>query len=88
LWYITGVKNIDYEKIIDNLIPPGKGKALDLGCGKGFYSEYLKEKGYFTIGIDNNEDMLKEANGKYDQLFNLDIQKKSYRFPIIISILY
>ena len=75
IWYITGVKNLEYEKIITDLIPMSqKGKALDLGCGEGFYSEYLRKKGYFTIGIDNNEEMLKRAIGKYNKLFKLDVQ--------------
>ena len=58
------------------MIPYGKGRALDLGCGEGFYAEYLKEKGYFTIGVDNNNEMLERASGKYDELLNLDVQKR------------
>lgn len=84
------MKNTEYEKIITDLIPYGKGRALDLGCGEGFYSEYLKEKGYFTIGVDNNEEMLERVRGKYDELFNLDVQKelpfRSNSFEIILAL--
>jgi len=58
-----------------------KRKGIRFGCDEGFY---LKEKSYFTIGVDNNNEMLERASGKYDKLLNLDVQK---RLPFGINIL-
>src|SRR5512146_1686748 len=38
--------------LIRNLIPQGPGKALDLGCGSGFFSRMLKERGWTVTAVD------------------------------------
>jgi 2-polyprenyl-3-methyl-5-hydroxy-6-metoxy-1,4-benzoquinol methylase len=53
--------NPDVTKFISKFIPPGKGLALDVGCGEGYLSKILKGKGYFAIGIDKDSQMLKIA---------------------------
>ena len=40
------------------------GIVADLGCGTGTMTEYLAEKGYDMIGVDNSEDMLELAMEK------------------------
>jgi len=40
-----------HKKIL-SLIPEGKGKALDLGCGSGFLASQLSNKGYMVLGVD------------------------------------
>ncbi|MCM3236748.1 class I SAM-dependent methyltransferase [Heyndrickxia oleronia] len=47
---------------IENYIP--KGKFLDLGCGDGFGSYLLFEKGYDVSGIDISEKMIQYAKKK------------------------
>ena len=39
-------------------------RVLDAGCGGGFYSLWLSEKGAKVIGIDGSEEMIKIAKGK------------------------
>lgn len=39
-------------------------KVIDVGCGGGFYSLLLSEKGATVLGIDNSEEMIKIAKGK------------------------
>ncbi len=40
-----------HKKIL-SLIPDGKGKVLDLGCGSGFLASQLSNKGYMVLGVD------------------------------------
>ncbi|MEG1742031.1 MAG: class I SAM-dependent methyltransferase [Acetivibrio sp.] len=49
-----------------------KGLIADLGCGTGAITEYLCQKGYDMIGIDNAEEMLEIARDKALEK-NLDI---------------
>lgn len=46
--------------------------VCDYGCGYGYYSEYLKEKGYSCryTGIDVSEKMIALANEKYKESEN------------------
>ena len=39
-------------------------KVLDVGCGTGFYSLWLSEKGAKVLGIDSSEEMIKIAKEK------------------------
>jgi 2-polyprenyl-3-methyl-5-hydroxy-6-metoxy-1,4-benzoquinol methylase len=47
------------------LIDDARGKkVLDAGCGTGFYSLWLSEKGAKVLGIDSSEEMIKIAKEK------------------------
>ncbi len=47
-------------------VPETKGgaKALDIGCGTGFHTEWLVQKGYQSFGIDISRNMLEVAKRK------------------------
>ncbi|SHE50994.1 class I SAM-dependent methyltransferase [Clostridium fallax] len=45
-----------------------KIKVLDIACGTGTYSIPFAEKGHEIIGIDLNEEMIKKANEKKENL--------------------
>lgn len=59
---------------------PGK-KILDVGCGPGIDSGYMKNKGFVVTGIDLSKTMLKIAKKSFPDIKFLckDIRKISYR---------
>jgi SAM-dependent methyltransferase len=42
-----------------------KQTALDIGCASGYFTSRLADKGYFTLGIDVDEDRLESARREY-----------------------
>lgn len=46
---------------IDEFLKKCNKKILDLGCGMGHYSKYMKSKGFELVGIDFSKEMLKFA---------------------------
>lgn len=73
---------------------PKKGKALDQGCGTGFYTIMLDRMGYKVTGLDFSEILLREAQKNRDRFkghFKLvkgDIRNMPFKdksFDIIIS---
>jgi ubiquinone/menaquinone biosynthesis C-methylase UbiE len=49
------------NKLLAELIGPGSGVALDIGCGTGTVSELVRELGYNPIGVDLAADQLRIA---------------------------
>ena len=67
-----------WGKILDNIKTEGDVNILDLGCGNGRFYEFLKNNlkvSFKYLGLDNNEELLNIAKGKYPKAsFNtLDI---------------
>jgi ubiquinone/menaquinone biosynthesis C-methylase UbiE len=50
-------------------------KVLDAGCGDGSVSELIIKKGYRVWGIDNNREVLKEAQKRGVKIFEGDLEK-------------
>ena len=42
-------------------------KAIDIGCGEGFYSIYLASKGFDVLGIDLSERAIQYAKENADR---------------------
>lgn len=64
LKYVTSPYERQRVALIRGLIPPGNGKkSLDLGCGIGFFSRILKEKGWTVLGIDIDQEAIELAKG-------------------------
>jgi len=71
-------------------------RTLDAGCGGGFYSLVLSERGADVLGVDSSEDMIKLAREKASKMrldaefltgdvSNLEIQDE--KFDLVISTL-
>jgi SAM-dependent methyltransferase len=53
------------EKILSLLQPTTQGTYIDIGCGTGNYTNYLRKQGYDFCGIDPSDTMLETARAKY-----------------------
>lgn len=65
-----------WQNELSRHMPPDKSlKILDIGCGAGFFSILLSEKGHQVTGIDLTPDMIKAAQKlAYDKHLNIDFQ--------------
>jgi len=61
-----GAINAREREIFDQYVHPVNGTkdALDIGCGTGFNTQWLAEKGFNTVGIDTSSEMLRVAEEK------------------------
>lgn len=46
------------DRLLAELNPPKDSAILDLACGKGRYSRYLAQKGYYVTGLDIAKDSI------------------------------
>jgi ubiquinone/menaquinone biosynthesis C-methylase UbiE len=51
-------------KALTKVLPQGRSKLLDVGCGTGEMSLLLAELGYDVIGVDLSDKMLQKARSK------------------------
>ncbi len=61
------INTCDYEQwsqyVFNKLSEYAKGKVgCDCACGSGYFTRFLKKKGYDVYGVDCSESMLSEAN--------------------------
>jgi tellurite methyltransferase len=71
----TNQKTI-FEKLVDESALPRKGRALDLGCGKGQDACTLAGRGFEVDAVDKNQELLdgiKSERGDI-HLFNVSIE--------------
>lgn len=91
--YENVLKNISYNVVekMAEIIPPLKGKVLDLGCGTGLIGEKFKNTDNIFYGIDLSAAMLKLAESKkvYQNLEHTDalayLERHKNEFSAIIS---
>lgn len=81
---------------IPELIKPfiSAGKALDFGCGPGLSTRFLAKLGFDVIGVDINENMLKEAICEPDGIpfarinhGKIPFQNNSFDFVLAVLVL-
>jgi SAM-dependent methyltransferase len=61
-----------YAPVVRDLIGPGVGLCLDLGCGGGSYLEGLAATGRIVIGLDRSADQLRFARGRSELVVQAD----------------
>lgn len=49
---------------LEELIPPGIGLAVDLGCGTGLHADVVRRRGYTVVGVDVSADQLRLARSR------------------------
>jgi len=70
-----------------------KGLILDLGCGTGFSTRIIQDKGFDAVGVDNNENMALIAKNKgiekiaLAEITSLPFKNKTFTGIISISTL-
>jgi SAM-dependent methyltransferase len=50
-----------------------RSKALDIGCGPGFFLEAAQARGYDAFGLDPSEYIVKAAGGKFGERIKLGV---------------
>ena len=65
-------------KYIERLLPTDGSPILDVGCGNGYFANYLAGKGYCVYGIDASEQGIAIANrmkggGNSNRFFVCDV---------------
>ncbi len=49
-----------YEPFLEHALPQ-TGRLLEIGCGTGFYTAWLAERGFDVVGIDVSPNMIEQA---------------------------
>lgn len=88
------IKEVCKKDLIISLIPKGRLKVLDIGCGDGIYSNYLKNNGYLPVGMDISYIRLKRALSRYSDIpfvladiINLPFKKRTFDIALAIEVL-
>jgi ubiquinone/menaquinone biosynthesis C-methylase UbiE len=82
--------NTRREKIL-SMLPNGKGRLLDAGCGSGEFVKPIQSKGYQYHGIDISDGMIKQSRDRFpDSSFSVSsIENTKFRdnfFDCVICI--
>ena len=75
-------------KTINMLLPHINGKVLDVGCNRGYITNYLSSEGYDVLGIDFNPKWIDYCKKEYpDCKFELsNILEENRKFDTILMI--
>ena len=61
--------------ITHGMLPEGNGrKALDAGCGPGYYSQVMRERGFDVTAVDLSPEMVRTVNGLGIPAYQMDIE--------------
>jgi SAM-dependent methyltransferase len=50
------------------LLPPPRGRTLDIGCGEGRVGAVLAERGYDVVGVDSSPRMVELASERHEAI--------------------
>lgn len=64
---------------IADLLGPGEGLCLDLGCGTGLFLDALAATGRIVIGLDRSADQLRIAGGRSSRIVQADAAALPFR---------
>ncbi|MBF8189592.1 methyltransferase domain-containing protein [Nonomuraea sp. K274] len=69
-WYETEFLPRDHadrlgiRRSLRELLGPGSGPCLEVGCGTGVYAETVRDLGWTPVGVDLSTGMLRHARGR------------------------
>jgi len=72
-----------------DLLGPGEGLCLDLGCGSGLYFDALASTGRTVVGLDRSADQLRIARGRRRQVVQADAAVLPFAdrtFPAVVTL--
>ena len=75
------------REVLD-LLGPGDGLCLDLGCGSGLYYGVLAATGRTVVGLDRSADQLRIAQGRSRQIVQGDAAALPFAdgtFPTVVT---
>lgn len=55
---------LEIKRALRDLLGPGSGACLEVGCGTGIYAEQVRELGRTPVGVDVAAGMLRHARGR------------------------
>lgn len=71
------------KQVLEKLLGPGEDQSLlDIGCGTGYFTEWIRDRGYEVTAVDRSETMLKAARARFGgkvQVRRMDAER--LRFP-------
>jgi ubiquinone/menaquinone biosynthesis C-methylase UbiE len=74
---------------VQDLLGPGTGPCLDLGCGSGLYFNVLAATGRTVVGLDRSADQLRIARGRAGPIVQADAAALPFTdgaFPTVAAI--
>lgn len=84
-------------KMINEIVSPcpqnqHKPRILDIGCGNGSFTNFIKEQGYEVVGVEESESGIKFARDNHDcqfiqgSIYNLPYTELEEKFDVVISL--
>jgi SAM-dependent methyltransferase len=60
----SGGDALGINRALRNLLGPGSGTCLEVGCGTGIHAATVRELGWTPVGVDLSAGMLRHARGR------------------------
>ncbi len=55
---------LEYRRLLGELLGPGRGACLEIGCGTGYHAGPVRSLGWTPVGIDLSANMLRHARAR------------------------
>jgi SAM-dependent methyltransferase len=63
-WFVEDQRVLGLDRVLRDLLGPGDGVCLEIGCGTGFYAATVRDLGRLPVGVDLSAGMLRHARGR------------------------